>query len=119
MLHPERRTTGLLLRAFEGLGGLHGPAGALWCYQLPNPIGECGGRVVGWQRLTGSREVKDLLGVDALPLQLVELLGQLDRVLVAATDVLDDPGLPDLEGVAVAGVDRPDQVAVVRGFTVV
>ena len=97
MLHPERRTIGLLLRAFEGLGGLHGPAGALWRYRLPHPIGEGGGRVVGRQRLTGGREVEDLLGIDALPLQLVELLGQVDRVLVAVAGVVNDSSFPDLE----------------------
>ena len=91
MLHPERRATGLLLRAFEGLGGLHGPAGALWRYRLPHPIGEGGGRVVGRQRLAGGREVEDLFGIGTLPLEFVELFRQLDGVLVAAADVVNDP----------------------------
>ena len=91
MLHPERRATGLLLRAFEGLGGLHGPAGALWRYRLPHPIGEGGGRVVGRQRLAGGGQIEDLLGVNTLPLEFVELFRQLDGVLVAAADVVNDP----------------------------
>lgn len=38
---------------------------------------------------------------------------------VVLVDVADDPGLPCLEGVAVAGVDRPGQVTVVRPLSVV
>jgi hypothetical protein len=52
-------------------------------------------------------------------LKFVEPFDQCGGVLVATSGVVGDPVLPDLEGVAVAGVDRPDQMAVERRLVVV
>ena len=55
--------------------------------------------MVNGQRLSGGGEVEDVLGVDALAGERVEVLRELDSLLVAPADVLDDaisPGLSAL-----------------------
>jgi len=51
--------------------------------------------MVGGEGLARGGEVEDLFGVDAATLKVVELLGQFEGLLVATSDVVDDPGLPD------------------------
>jgi hypothetical protein len=117
--HPEGRPASLLRCAPERFVNRDDAAGLLGRGQVFDPVGQGRGRAVDRQELATGRKIEDLLGIDAAALELVQLLGQLDRVLVAVADVVDDPGLPDLEGFAVAGVDRPGQEAVVCRLTII
>lgn len=61
--------------------------------------------MVDRQRLAGDGELEHPLGTDALALDPVEVLRQLAGLLTAIPDVRDDPLLPDVERLAVPGVD--------------
>ena len=80
--------------------------------ELAHAVGQRRGRVVGGQGLAGRCKVEHPFGVDAAALELIEVLGELSGVFVAPAHVLDDPGLPGLEGITVAGVDRPGEASV-------
>lgn len=91
----------------------------LWSRDAAQPVGKGGGGAVDGKWLVAYGESEDSLGVDPATLKLVEVLGQVGGLLVAFADVLDDALLPELDGFAVAGVDRPREVTVVARLVVV
>ena len=113
---PQSRSSGGR-RAAEVVDKTRAPGSP--CDEILHPVGEGGGGVVDRQRLAGDGELEHPLGVDALALEPVEVLRQLTGLLVAMPDVCDDPLLPDVEGLAVPGVDPVGEVAVVRRLAVV